>query len=189
MRIATPLAQTIRKSSHPYLGTFPRHLADLGTQHHASSTRSCPDSRSRPETGRNTGDTDEFLFSCANCYSRLASTLVMYGNRWGFVHVGVFNKGFVQASAGTWEMFKNIELQEIIDLDLTSSFCFLSGVAGGAICSLVSGTWTLSVHKSYATEVSLYAFLIGYFMPENPNSTQFDSTIPLRIEELQRFQA
>ncbi|KAL6225968.1 hypothetical protein ACLB2K_004816 [Fragaria x ananassa] len=154
------------------------------------------------------GDTDEFLFSCANCYSGLASTLVMYGNRWGFVHVGVYNKGFVKASAGTWEMFRNIELQEIIDLDLTSSFCFLSGVAGGAICSLVSGTWTLSIHKSCATEVSLYAFLISYFMcriamawlqacilsyyvayAENPNSTQFDSTIPLRIEELQRFQA
>ncbi|KAM5550430.1 protein PNS1-like [Rosa sericea] len=154
------------------------------------------------------GDTNEFLFSCANCYSGLASTLVMYGNRWGFVHVGVYNKGFVQASADTWEMFRNIELKEIIDLDLTTSFCFLSGVVGGAISSLVSGTWTLVIHKSYATEVSLYAFLIGYFMcriamawpqacvssyyvayAENPNSTRFDSTIPVRIEELQRFQA
>lgn len=113
------------------------------------------------------GDTDEFLFSCANCYSGLASTLVMYGNRWGFVHVGVYNKGFVQASSDTWEIFRGVELKELIDLDLTTSFCFLSGVAGGAICSLVSGTWTLAIHKSYATEVSIYAFLIGYFMVRN----------------------
>lgn len=154
------------------------------------------------------GDTEEFLFSCANCYSGLASTLIMYGNRWGFVHVAVYNKGFVQASSDAWEIFRSVQLKELIDLDLTTSFCFLSGVAGGAICSLVSGTWTLAIHKSYATEVSIYAFLIGYFMcrialawpqacvssyyvayAENPNSTQFDSTIPVRIEELQRYQA
>jgi hypothetical protein len=37
-------------------------------------------------------------------------------------------------------------------------------MAGGAICTLVGGAWTFAVHKSYATEVSIYAFLIGYFM-------------------------
>ncbi|TQE04268.1 hypothetical protein C1H46_010053 [Malus baccata] len=82
------------------------------------------------------GDTDEFLFSCANCYSGMASTLVMHGNRWGFVHVGAYNKGFVQASSDTWEMFGIEGLKELIDSDLTGSFCFLSGVAAGAICSL-----------------------------------------------------
>ncbi|XP_048432306.1 protein PNS1 isoform X2 [Pyrus x bretschneideri] len=154
------------------------------------------------------GDTDEFLFSCANCYSRMASTLVMYGNRWGFVHVSAYNKGFVQASSDTWEKFENEGLKELIDSDLTGSFCFLSGVAVGAICSLVSGTWALIIHKSYATEVSIYAFFIGYFMcrvamawpqacvssyyvaySEDPQSVRFDSTIPARVEELQRFQA
>ena len=109
------------------------------------------------------GDTDEFLFSCANCYSEVASTLITCGNRWGFVHVGVYNKGFVQASANTWEMFKMARLISLIDSDLTGVFCFLSGVAVGSICTLVGGTWALTVHKSYATEVSIYAFLIGYF--------------------------
>ncbi|KAM1320627.1 hypothetical protein PS2_013401 [Malus domestica] len=154
------------------------------------------------------GDTDEFLFSCANCYLGMASTLVMYGNRWGFVHVGAYNKGFAQASSDTWEKFENEGLKELIDSDLTGSFCFLSGVAVGAICSLVSGTWAFIIHKSYATEVSIYAFFIGYFMcrvamawpqacvssyyvaySEDPQSFRFDSTIPARIEELQRFQA
>ncbi|CAN6717153.1 unnamed protein product [Malus baccata var. baccata] len=154
------------------------------------------------------GDTDEFLFSCANCYSGMASTLVMYGNRWGFMHVGAYNKGFVQASSDTWEMFGDEGLKELIDSDLTGSFCFLSGVAAGAICSLVSGTWALIIHRSYATEVSIYAFFIGYFMcriamawpqacvssyyvayAEDPRSVRFDSTIPARIEELRRFQA
>ena len=110
------------------------------------------------------GDADEFLFSCANCYSGVASTLITYGYRWGFVHVGVYNKGFVQASADTWEMFKRAELISLIDSDLTGVFCFFSGVAVGSICTLIGGTWALTVHKNYATEVSIYAFLIGYFM-------------------------
>lgn len=110
------------------------------------------------------GDTDEFLFSCANCYLGIASAGVAYGNRWGFVHVGVYNKGFVQASIDTWEVFRMAGLETLINSDLTGSFCFLSGVAGGAICSLLSGTWAFAIHESYATQVSIYAFLIGYFM-------------------------
>ncbi|MFQ6627497.1 hypothetical protein Gotur_006432 [Gossypium turneri] len=153
------------------------------------------------------GGTDEFLFSCADCYSRVASTLITYGNRWGFVHVGVYNKGFMQASADTWGAFKTAELMPLIDSDLTGAFCFFSGVAVGSICTLVGGTWALAIHKSYATEVSIYAFFIGYFIcrvalasqqacvsayyvayAENPQSLQFDATIPVRIQELlQRY--
>ncbi|KAK8271470.1 hypothetical protein V6Z12_D11G264500 [Gossypium hirsutum] len=152
------------------------------------------------------GDNDEFLFSCADCYSGFASTLITYGNRWGFVHVGVYNKGFIQASADTWEMFKRVELISLIDSDLTGVFCFLSGVAVGSICGIVGGTWELIIHKGYATEVSIYAFLIGYFMcrialawqqasvsayyvsyAENPQSLRFDATIPVRIEQLHRL--
>ncbi|KAJ6877401.1 protein PNS1-like isoform X2 [Populus alba x Populus x berolinensis] len=152
------------------------------------------------------GGTDEFLFSCANCYAAVAATLVSYGNRWGLVQVGVYNKGFVQASMDTWEMMKRVGLEPIIDRDLTGSFCFLSGMAGGAICTLAGGAWTFAVHKSYATEVSIYAFLIGYFMcriemawlqscvsayyiayTENPQNTRLDPAILFRLEEFQRY--
>ncbi|XP_043718666.1 protein PNS1-like, partial [Telopea speciosissima] len=151
------------------------------------------------------GDTDEFLCSCANCYVGVAARLVAYGNRWGFVHVGVYNKGFVRASMDTWETIGRSGLESVIDSDLTGSFCFLCGVAVGAACTIVSGSWTLAMERSYATEVSIYAFLIGYFMcriamawpqasvsgyyvaySENPQSLRFDSTIPDCITQLQR---
>ncbi|XP_045790374.1 protein PNS1-like [Trifolium pratense] len=153
------------------------------------------------------GDSDEFMFSCVSCYMGIATILVSCGNRFGFVHVGVYNKGFVQASCDIWDMFNRVGLVQLIDLDLTGSFCFLSGVAGGAISSLVSGIWSIVLQKNYATELSIYAFLIGYFMvrlalawpqacvsayyvayAENPQSTHFDSTIPMRLEQLQRSQ-
>ncbi|CAM8973817.1 unnamed protein product [Rhodiola kirilowii] len=151
------------------------------------------------------GDTDEFLFSCASCYSGVASRFVLYGNRWGFVQVGAYNKWFVQASMDTWESFKIAGMETLIDSDLTSSFCFLSAVAGGALSILVGGSWALVIQKDYATEISVYSFLIGYLTSrvamvwpqscvsahyvayaENPQGNRFDSTIPDRIRELQR---
>lgn len=115
------------------------------------------------------GGRDEFLFSCADCYSGIASTLVLYGNRWGFVYLGAYNKGFMRAAVDTWEMFGTVRFVPLIDSDLTGSFCFLSGLAGGAICSLLSGTWALVIHESRATEVAIYAYLIGYFIVSSYN--------------------
>ncbi|KAI5443598.1 protein PNS1 [Lathyrus oleraceus] len=153
------------------------------------------------------GDSDEFMFSFVSCYMGIASILVRCGNRFGFVHVGVYNKGFVQSSCDVWDIFNRVGLVQLVDLDLSGSFCFLSGVAGGAISSLVGGIWSIVVYKKYATEVSIYGFLIGYFMvrlglawvqacvcayyvayAENPQSTHFDSTIPMRLEQLHRSQ-
>ncbi|CDP17390.1 unnamed protein product [Coffea canephora] len=150
-------------------------------------------------------DADEFMFSCTSCYSAIASRLVAYGNRWGFVHIGLHNKGIVQSSKNIWEMFQRAGIEQLINSDLTSSFCFLSGTAGGAACALLGGSWALMSRRNYATEVSIYTFLSGYFMirvamswiqagvsayyvayAENPQNQKFDCTIPKFIEELQR---
>ncbi|CAA0809774.1 Plasma-membrane choline transporter family protein [Striga hermonthica] len=157
--------------------------------------------------GSASGDSDEFMFSCAGCCMGASSRAVAYGNRWGFVHVGVYGKGILRASADTWEMFGRAGMEGLIDRDLTSSFCFLCGVAGGAVSGLVGGVWALFVHGRYATEVCVYTFLVGYFTnrvamawiqasvmayyvayAENPQSQQFDDTIPAYIRQHQRSQ-
>ncbi|XP_068651093.1 protein PNS1-like [Aristolochia californica] len=149
-------------------------------------------------------DKDEFMFSCAHCFMGTADRLVRFGNRWGFVHVGAHEKGLVQASSDTWEMFDRLGMVRLVDTDLTASCCFLAGVSGGAVCTLVGGSWTLAVEKSLATSVSIYAFLMGYFMTrvamawpqacvaakivayaENPQNPRIDSTIVNRIRQLQ----
>ncbi|XP_052176785.1 protein PNS1 [Diospyros lotus] len=156
------------------------------------------------------GDADEFMFSCTDCCFVVGSRLVRYGNRWGFVQVGVYNKGFVEASMDTWALFGRVGLEPLIDSDLTSSFCFLCAVAGGSAAALAGGTWAFVVHRDYTTEVSIYAFLIGYYMcrvgmawpqacvaayyvasAEIPQEClRFGPTIPLdRIRELHRYQA
>ncbi|XLS98295.1 hypothetical protein HN51_041030 [Arachis hypogaea] len=151
------------------------------------------------------GGEDEILFCCVMV---LVNVLPQFVNRWSFVHIGAYNKEFVHASRDTWEMFNSSRMLPLIDSDLTGALCFLSGVAVGAFCSMVSGIWILVMRQSYALEVSIYAFLIGYFVcrlamgwlqacvaayyvayGENPENDQFDSTIPARLEQIQRSQA
>ncbi|CAK8542900.1 unnamed protein product [Lathyrus sativus] len=147
------------------------------------------------------------LYHCEDdrsCVMKLAAHLMTWGNIWGFVHVGAYRKGFVQASSDTWGMFMSrAGLQELIDLDITGAFCFLSGVAVGAICCLVCGIWSVIVYKDYATELSIYAFFIGYFIcrlaiawpqasvsayyvayAQNPENFPFESTIEERLNQL-----
>ncbi|VVB14985.1 unnamed protein product [Arabis nemorensis] len=136
--------------------------------------------------------------------SWIANHMILYGNRWGFVHVGVYNKSFVQGSGDTWRTFRRMAgLEELIDTDLTSSICFLSAFAVGAISALTAGIWEFLIHKDYIFSLTLYAFIIGYFVgrvssawlqgcvmgyyvaySEDPQSGNFDNTIPQRIARL-----
>ncbi|CAL9088461.1 unnamed protein product [Musa textilis] len=149
------------------------------------------------------GGSDEFLFSCASCYVGIADQLVVRGNRWGFVYARVHGKGLGNASAEVWEMFTKQGMGRLIDTDITSSFCFLTGVTGGGIAALIAGSWATAADKGHVTEATVYAFIIGYFMTriamawplacvaayhvvfaENPQSRRLGSCIPTRLREL-----
>ncbi|KAL0735645.1 hypothetical protein Bca4012_011855 [Brassica carinata] len=131
----------------------------------------------------------------------VANHMILVGNRYGFVHVGVHNKGFVQASRDSWEEFRRtVGLEELVDADLTSSICFLSAFGIGAISALTAGIWEFNIHKDYFFQLTLYAFIIGYFVGRvssawlqacvmayfvayaaNPEGANFDNSISERI--------
>ncbi|PKU65027.1 protein PNS1 [Dendrobium catenatum] len=146
---------------------------------------------------------DEFLFSCAHCCLRVMESIFRYGNSWAFVHIAAYGKGFVAASQSTWGLFNRQGMEELVDSDITSSICFLTGVSSGALCVIFSASWTFWTHRRYTMTVSLVAFFVGYLMTrigmalpqacvacfyvcyaENPASQLFDSTIPDRLAQI-----
>eukprot|EP00249_Psilotum_nudum_P024318 c29151_g1_i3 orf=848-1822(+) len=149
---------------------------------------------------------NEFLFSCANCFMGIMDTLIGFGNNWAYVQVVVYGKPFIKASQDTWNLIKHCKLDVLINTDLTSSVCVLSGISGGMLCVLVSGGWTFATHKDLTTSISILAFIIGYSLvliamavpqacvavhyvsyAENPANQQFiQSPIPERLNELLR---
>jgi hypothetical protein len=122
-----------------------------------------------------------------------------------FIQIAAYGRGFVQASRSTWGQFEaHPGMAALVDSDITSSVCFLTGVTSGALCVALAGSWTFATHRHYTATVSLMAFFVGYLMTrigmalpqacvacyyvcfaENPGSRLFDSTIPERLNKMQ----
>ncbi|XP_061997446.1 protein PNS1 isoform X2 [Rosa rugosa] len=143
---------------------------------------------------------DEFMFSCAHCCLHVMQCIFRYGNGWAFVQIAAYGKDFVRASQETWELFERQEIHLLVDSDITSSICFLTGVCSGSMCVIVVAAWTATVHGSFTAAISLLAFFIGYLMTriamalphacvgcyyacyaENPDNRLFDNTIKDRL--------
>ncbi|KAL1564373.1 protein PNS1-like isoform X2 [Salvia divinorum] len=145
---------------------------------------------------------DEFMFSCAHCCLRVMESIFRRGNGWAYVQIAAYGKGFVKASQDTWELFVKREMTEVVDSDITTAICFLTGVCSGAICAIVVSAWTYTLHHpGYIGTLAVLATLIGYLMTriamalphacvscyyvcyaENPENRLFDRTIPERID-------
>ncbi|KAJ0957198.1 putative choline transporter [Helianthus annuus] len=144
---------------------------------------------------------DEFMFSCAHCCLKVMETIFRYGNGWAYVQIAAYGKGFVKASQDTWELFEKREMELIVDSDITTAICFLTGVCSGSICVIMVAAWTAAVHVTYTATISLLAFIVGYLMTriamalphacvscyyvcyaENPDNRLFDDTIPKRLD-------
>ena len=80
------------------------------------------------------------------------------------LQIAAYGKGFVQASQDTWELFKKRRMQAIVDSDITSAICFLTGVCSGSICVIVVAAWTFTVYPGFTATISLLVFFIGYLM-------------------------
>ncbi|GAB2216514.1 hypothetical protein Droror1_Dr00024289 [Drosera rotundifolia] len=146
---------------------------------------------------------DEFMFSCAHCCLEVMQSVFKYGNSWAFVQIAAYGKSFTRASLDTWALFESREMVFIVDSDITTSVCFLSGVCSGSICVIVVAAWTATAHKGFTATISLLAFFVGYLMTriamalphacvccyyvcyaDNPHNRLFDETIPERLNML-----
>ncbi|KDP43586.1 hypothetical protein JCGZ_16873 [Jatropha curcas] len=144
---------------------------------------------------------DEFMFSCAHCCLGVMNSIFRFGNGWAYVQIAAYGKSFVQASQDTWALFERQDMERIVDSDITSSICFLTGVCSGSICVIVVAAWTHESYQPFTATVSLLAFFIGYLMTriamalphacvscyyvcyaENPDNRLFDKTIKERQE-------
>ncbi|KAI3984162.1 hypothetical protein MKX01_011116, partial [Papaver californicum] len=92
-------------------------------------------------------------------------SIFRYGNSWAFVQIAAYGKDFVKESQDTWRLFERIDnMEQVVDADITSSVCFLTGACSGFICVIVTASWTFTVHKDYTATVSVLAFFLGYLL-------------------------
>lgn len=70
----------------------------------------------------------------------------------------------MKASQDTWELFQKREMETIVDSDMTSAICFLTGVCSGSICVIVIGAWTFTVYPNFTATLSLLSAYVGYLL-------------------------
>ncbi|KAK4285461.1 hypothetical protein QN277_002155 [Acacia crassicarpa] len=147
---------------------------------------------------------DEFLFCCAHCCLRVMESIFRNGNSWAYVQIAAYGKSFVTASRDTWALFEKEKIEHLVNSDITSSVCFLTGVCSGSICVIVVAAWTAKVHHTFTATLSLLTFFIGYLLTriamavphacvscyyvcyaENPENRLFDKTIKDRLDLLE----
>lgn len=88
------------------------------------------------------------------------------------MQIAVYGKGFVKSSQDTWELFVKREMAEVVDSDITTAICFLTGVCSGAICAIMVTAWTAAVNKKeYIGTLAALATFIGYLMVGAPTTT------------------
>lgn len=143
---------------------------------------------------------DEFMFCCAHCGLKIMDSIFKRGNGWAYVQIATYGKSFVKASQDTWELFQKREMETIVDSDMTSAICFLTGVCSGSICVIVVGAWTFTVYPNFTATLSLLSGYVGYLLTriamalphacvssyyvcyaENPDNRLFDKTIQDRL--------
>ncbi|RYR22194.1 hypothetical protein Ahy_B03g067471 [Arachis hypogaea] len=78
--------------------------------------------------------------------------------------IAAYSKGFVAASQDTWSLFKRLEMEPIVDLDITSSICFLSGVSIASISVIAVSAWTSQLYENFTATLALLTFFIGYLL-------------------------
>ncbi|PHT48520.1 hypothetical protein CQW23_12728 [Capsicum baccatum] len=146
---------------------------------------------------------DEFMFCCAHCGLKIMDSIFKRGNGWAYVQIATYGKSFVKASQDTWELFQKREMESIVDSDMTSAICFLTGVCSGSICVIVVGAWTFSVYPNFTATLALLSAYVGYLLTriamalphacvssyyvcyaENPDNRLFDKTIQERINSI-----
>lgn len=78
--------------------------------------------------------------------------------------IAAYGKSFVKASQDTWELFQMREMEQIVDSDMTSAICFLTGICSGSICAIVVAAWTATVYRNFTATLSFLAAYIGYLL-------------------------
>nr|XP_025687065.1 protein PNS1-like isoform X2 [Arachis hypogaea]XP_025687066.1 protein PNS1-like isoform X2 [Arachis hypogaea] len=136
------------------------------------------------------------LHQSPKCCFRVMESIFRYGNGWAYVQIAAYGKSLLAAPQNTWSLFKRLEMEAIVDSDITSSICLLSGVSIASISVIAVSAWTSQFYQNFTATLSLLTFFIGYLLTriamalphacvscyyvcyvENPDNKLFDTTI------------
>ncbi|KAL5759191.1 hypothetical protein ACOSP7_017715 [Xanthoceras sorbifolium] len=110
----------------------------------------------RSKIGKN-----ECLLCCVDFLFNLVETLVRFFNKYAYVQIAVYGKGFNRSARDAWELFQSTGVEALVAYDCSGAVLLMGTLLGGLITGTCAGVWTYIQWKDRVIMVGSTAMLMG----------------------------
>ncbi|KAK6931474.1 Choline transporter-like [Dillenia turbinata] len=107
---------------------------------------------------------NECLLCCVDFLFHLVETLVRFFNKYAYVQIAVYGKGFNHSARDAWELFQSTGVEALIAYDCSGAVLLMGTVLGGLITGTCSGVWAYHKSEEKMVMVGSTAMLMGMIL-------------------------
>ncbi|KAF8378475.1 hypothetical protein HHK36_029816 [Tetracentron sinense] len=107
---------------------------------------------------------NECLLCCVDFLFHLVETLVRFFNKYAYVQIAVYGKGFNHSARDAWELFQSTGVEALIAYDCSGAVLLMGTILGGLITGTCSGIWTWFKTSDRVIMVGSTAMLMGMIL-------------------------
>ncbi|XVF03432.1 hypothetical protein REPUB_Repub04eG0261000 [Reevesia pubescens] len=104
---------------------------------------------------------NECLLCCVDFLFQLVETLVRFFNKYAYVQIAVYGKGFNRSARDAWELFQSTGVEALVAYDCSGAVLLMGTVLGGLITGTCAGVWTWITWSDKMIMVGSTAMLMG----------------------------
>ncbi|XP_047314182.1 CTL-like protein DDB_G0274487 [Impatiens glandulifera] len=107
---------------------------------------------------------NECLLCCVDFLFHLVETLVRFFNKYAYVQIAVYGKGFNHSARDAWELFQSTGVEALIAYDCSGAVLLMGTILGGLITGTCAGVWARIKHPDRIIMVGSTAMLMGMIL-------------------------
>ncbi|MBA0592945.1 hypothetical protein Gorai_009906 [Gossypium raimondii] len=104
---------------------------------------------------------NECLLCCVDFLFQLVETLVRFFNKYAYVQIAVYGKGFNRSARDAWELFQSTGVEALVAYDCSGAVLLMGTILGGLITGTCAGVWTWITWRDRVIMVGSTAMLMG----------------------------
>lgn len=107
---------------------------------------------------------NECLLCCVDFLFHLVETLVRFFNKYAYVQIAVYGKGFNHSARDAWELFQSTGIETLIAYDCSGAVLLMGTLVGGLLSGTCAGIWAKIKYPDEVMMVASTAMLMGMIL-------------------------
>uniref|UniRef100_A0A1J3IDE8 Choline transporter-like protein n=1 Tax=Noccaea caerulescens TaxID=107243 RepID=A0A1J3IDE8_NOCCA len=104
---------------------------------------------------------NECLLCCVDFFFHLVETLVRFFNKYAYVQIAVYGKGFNRSARDAWELFQSTGVEALVAYDCSGAVLLMGTIFGGLITGSCIGIWAWIKYSDRVIMVASTSMLMG----------------------------